>query len=228
MTLIPQINLDKVLDVALHLSNYNAPIVPPSQEIPPAVYQYKNLEVTFWQYCPGEIREELDQTELVIAIAQFHTAFSSYRGKLKLFTQNYHKCCSLLDSDRLSPELSMTDRQFLLQVYEHLSASLHSFNYKCVPVHTEIHNGNVIWKGEKPFLIDFESCCRGPRELDFLFSERSLSVCPDINIDRKLVKVLANLKSFCVAVWCYLQLDRAPEVREAAEYHLNRLYGLYR
>lgn len=42
---------------------------------------------------------------------------------------------------------------------------------------------------------------------------------------RELVKVLTNLK-ICVAVWCYSQLDRSPEIREAAQYHLNRLYGL--
>lgn len=37
---------------------------------------------------------------------------------------------------------------------------------------------------------------------------------------------LGHLRSFTVAVWCWLQPDRAPEVRAAAEYHLHRLHKL--
>jgi Ser/Thr protein kinase RdoA (MazF antagonist) len=218
-------NLEHELNVALHLANSDAPIVPPSAEIPPAIYRYQDLEVTFWQYCAGEIREAIDRSELVAALKQFHTAFASYQGALKSFTEDYKECYSLLSSDRLSPELSPAERQFLRQVYKHLSASLHAFDYKCVPVHTEIHGGNVIWTGTGPLLIDFESCCRGPRELDFLFiSERNLSVCPDL--DNQLMEILGDLRSFRVAVWCWSQPNRAPEVRKAAEYHLSRLHGL--
>jgi Ser/Thr protein kinase RdoA (MazF antagonist) len=219
-------NLEHELNVALHLADAGAPIVPPSEEIPPAIYRYKDLEVTFWRHCAGEVREEIDGPELVAALTQFHAALASYPGALKPFTEDDEECYSLLDSDRLSPELSLADHHFLRQVYEHLSASLNAFDYECVPVHTEIHGGNVIWKDREPLLIDFESCCRGPRELDFLFfSERNLSVCP--NLDKQLMEILGDLRSFRVAVWCWSQPGRAPEVREAAEYHLSRLHSLY-
>jgi Phosphotransferase enzyme family len=218
-------NLEHELNVALHLADVGAPIVPPSKDIPPAIYRYKDLEVTFWQHCAGEIREEIDHSELVAALKHFHATFASYPGALKSFTEDYEECYSLLSSDCMSPELPLADRQFLRQVYEHLTASLDAFDCECVPVHTEIHSGNVIWKDSKPLLIDFESCCRGPRELDFLFfSERNLSVCPDL--DKQLMEILGNLRSFRVAVWCWSQPDRAPEVREAAEYHLSRLHSL--
>ena len=104
--------------------------------------------------------------------------------------------------------------------------NLRAFDLGRVPVHTEIHGGNVIWAGGEPLLIDFESCCRGPRELAFLFfSERNLLVCPDL--DKQLMEILGDLRSFRVAVWCWSQPNRAPEVREAAEYHLSRLHSLY-
>jgi hypothetical protein len=48
-------NLGHELNVALNLANLGAPIVRPSTEIPPAVYRDGDLEVTFWQYCPGEV-----------------------------------------------------------------------------------------------------------------------------------------------------------------------------
>jgi hypothetical protein len=219
-------NLEHELNVASHLTTSGAPIVPPSKEIPPTVHRHGDLEVTFWQYCPGEIREEIDRSELVIALKQFHTAFTGYQGALKSFTKDYEACYLLLNSDRLSPELSLADRQFLRQVYEHLSESLHAFDYRCTPVHTEIHSGNVMWVNKDPLLIDFESCCRGPLELDFLFfSERNLLGCPAL--DKQLMEILSHLRSLRVAVWCWAQPNRAPEVREAAEYHLSHLQSLY-
>ncbi len=218
-------NLGHELNVAVHLAGLGAPIVPPSKEFPPAVYRNEDLEVTFWQHCPGEVREEIDRPELIIALKEFHTAFADYQGELKSFTEKYEECYSLLDSDCLSPELSPAERRFLRQVYEHLCARLQTFDYECVPAHEEIHSGNVLWMSTKPLLIDFESCCLAPREIDFLsFSETNLSALP--HLDRQLMEILGLLKSFSVAVWCWSQPDRAPEVREAAEYHLSRLHNL--
>jgi len=219
-------NLEHELNVAVHLAFAGAPTVTPSNEIPPAVYRHEDLEVTFWQYCNGEVREEIDRPELVAALTHFHTALAGYPGALNPFTEDYERCYSLLDGGRLSPELSPADRRFLRQVYERLSANLRAFNYECVPVHSEIHGGNVIWTDKGPLLIDFESCCRGPRELDFLFlSERNMPARP--SLDEQLMKVLGDLRSFRVAVWCWSQPDRAPEVRAAAEFHLRRLRSLY-
>ncbi|MDQ3064145.1 MAG: aminoglycoside phosphotransferase family protein [Acidobacteriota bacterium] len=218
-------NLEHELSVAVHLAGLGAPIVPPSKEFPPSVYRHEDLEVTFWQYCPGEVREEIDHPNLIAALKEFHTAFANYQGELKSFTEKYEECYSLLDSDRLSPELSAADRHFLSRVYEHLCVRLQTFDYECVPAHEEIHSGNVLWTDTKPLLIDFESCCLAPREMDFLsFSETSLSALP--HLDKRLMEILGVFKSFCVTVWCWTQPDRAPEVREAAEYHLSRLYAL--
>ena len=218
-------NLEHELNVAVHLAGLGAPIVPPSKELPPVVYRDEDLEVTFWQYCRGKVREEIDRHELFAAIKEFHAAFASYQGELKFFTEKYEECYSLLDTDRLSPELSMDDRLFLRQVCGHLRARLQTFDYECVPSHEEIHGGNVLWVNRKPLLIDFESCCLAPREIDFLsFSEMNLSAYPELN--KQLMELLNVFKSFCVAVWCWSQPDRAPEVREAGEYHLGRLRSL--
>jgi hypothetical protein len=217
-------NLGHELNVALHLARQGAPVVPPSGELPPAVYRDEGLEVTFWQHCPGEVREEIDRDELIAAVEEFHAAFAGYGGELKPFTDKYEECRVLLEGGGLSPELSDTDRRLLRRVYERLRAELATFRYECVPAHEEIHGGNVLWVGARPLLIDFESCCLAPREIDFLpFSRRRPSALP--RLDERLTEVLGALKSFCVAVWCWSEPDRAPEVREAAEYHLGRLRG---
>ena len=217
-------NLAHELTVGLHLAAAGAPVVPPSSEIPPDVYRGHGLEVTFWRHCPGEVRDQIDRPELFATLEDFHAAFADYRGELKPFTDKYEECRALLDGGRLSPELSEADRRLLRQTYGRLRAELGAFDYECVPAHEEVHGGNVLWVGSKPLLIDFESCCLAPREIDFLACEKSLP--PATRLDRRLMGVLRHLKSFCVAVWCWTEPDRAPEVREAAEYHLSRLRGL--
>jgi hypothetical protein len=63
--------------------------------------------------------------------------------------------------------------------------------------------------------FDFESVCRGPLEWD-------LATLPDgalgsfSGYDRARLELLRQLRSLCVAVWCWLQPERAPEVAEAA------------
>lgn len=220
-------SLEHELNVALHLARMGAPVVPPSGELPPAVYRGEGLEITFWRHCPGEVREETDRAELIAAVEEFHAAFAGYGGELKPFTDKYEECYALLGGDSLNPELSADDRRLLRRACVQLRAELETFRYECVPVHEEIHGGNVLWVGTKPLLIDFESCCLAPREIDFLpFSRGRLAALP--HLDGRLMEVLGALKSFCVAVWCWSEPDRAPDVRAAAEYHLSRLRGLNR
>ena len=45
----------------------------------------------------------------------------------------------------------------------------------------------------------------------------------DSTVVQELLAVLRDLRSVCVAVWCWADPDRAPEKREAAAYHLRRL-----
>jgi hypothetical protein len=80
--------LEHELNVALHLASSDAPIVPPSREPPPAVYRDGDLEVTFWQYCPGEVLEEIDHPELIAAVKAFHLAFANYRADSNLSPKN--------------------------------------------------------------------------------------------------------------------------------------------
>ena len=72
--------------------------------------------------------------------------------------------------------------------------------------------------------FDFESVCRGPLEWDLsALPDRALGAFSDA--DRDLLANLRRLRSVCVAVWCSVQPDRAPEVAEAADFHLRALRG---
>jgi hypothetical protein len=63
----------------------------------------------------------------------------------------------------------------------------------------------------------------GPQEWD-------LTVLPDDiiaqyfeHVDWDLLAVLRQMRSLCVATWCWLDPDRAPVLRDAGTYHLSLL-----
>ena len=88
------------------------------------------------------------------------------------------------------------------------------------PLHGEAHLANAMVTHDGIRWFDFESVCRGPLEWD-------LSALPDEahgafeDVDSQLLALLRRLRSLCVAVWCSVQPDRAPEVAEAADFHLR-------
>jgi hypothetical protein len=46
-----------------------------------------------------------------------------------------------------------------------------------------------------------------------------------ISADHELISMMRRMRSVSVAAKCWVSPDRAPEVREAAEVHLNLLRG---
>jgi hypothetical protein len=44
-----------------------------------------------------------------------------------------------------------------------------------------------------------------------------------LGADVALVDQLREARSLCVAAWCWMHPERAPEVKEAAHFHLNVL-----
>jgi aminoglycoside phosphotransferase (APT) family kinase protein len=90
------------------------------------------------------------------------------------------------------------------------------------PLHGEAHLGNVLVTPAGPRWTDFEGSCLGPVEWDLAgLGEDALD--PSAHVDRDLLELMGRLRSLCVAVWCWMNPDRAPELREAAEHHLHRL-----
>jgi len=66
------------------------------------------------------------------------------------------------------------------------------------------------------------TACRGPLEWDMAYlPPEAAALFPEI--EPEALEVASLLMSACVATWCWAQLGRAPEVDEAALFHLRRL-----
>lgn len=76
-----------------------------------------------------------------------------------------------LDSARKTPSLNNSDKSFLLAQIMELGAKYDSLHFPLGIglIHNDAHTGNLIVDPHSPFgysLIDWESACRGPREMD--------------------------------------------------------------
>lgn len=105
---------------------------------------------------------------------------------------------------------------------------LGTFQFAIQPLHGEPHlDGNVLRTAEGPIFVDFETASTGPKEWDLTALGREVATFyPPINT--ALLETLSWTRSLCVATWCWMQPERAPEVEEAARFHLSRLRDAFR
>ncbi|MDQ2744777.1 MAG: phosphotransferase [Chloroflexota bacterium] len=132
----------------------------------------------------------------------------------------------MLEASSSLQALPEDDQMFLRRRYQDLRSDIRPFRPDIRPLHGEPHGANLLLSSHGPRWIDFESACLGPQEWD-------LTVLPDEVADRyfkdvdwDLLRVLRQMRSLCVAVWCWLDPDRAPILREAGTYHPSMLRSL--
>jgi Ser/Thr protein kinase RdoA (MazF antagonist) len=181
------------------------------------------LEVTFWEYCAHAAGEPTPD-QLGRSLRLLHEALKDYPEPLPDWDR-FDGVGRILDAPALLARLSPVDRAFLRRTFRELCDAIAEFHPPKQPLHGEPHGANLLLSSRGPRWIDFESACAGPQEWDLtvLPDEIVLAYFDDVN--RDLLHVLRRMRSLCVAVWCWLDPDRASVLREAGTYHLALLKG---
>jgi Ser/Thr protein kinase RdoA (MazF antagonist) len=213
--------LRRELSVGLHLSSRNAPVVPPFPDGAGGPHEVDGLLLTLWKYCEPEPAPRASGVKLGEALRAFHEALADFPEPLPPLTEKLARAAALFADPAETPELTPSDRRLTASVYETLQLQESKLEGRS-PLHGEPHAGNVLWMGGRPLFIDFEAACTGPREWDVAYlSEEARGAFPEC--DQQLLGLIGQAVSFCVAAWCWAQMGRAPEVDEAALYHLQLL-----
>jgi len=215
--------LDRELAVARFLTSKGAPIVRPSVSLPAGPHHAKGLTITLWQYYePLALKE--DGRLLGPLLTRVHDALLDYPGSLPHFSVELEDVGRMLEDRGRLARLGDENHAFLVGVQRELRSTIPAPSSRDRPLHGSPHSGNWLGGADRPLLLDFETACRGPVEWDLsALGEDALDVFP--NVDRDLLAPLRRMRSLCVAVKCWLDPDRAPEVGEAAAIHLRLLRG---
>lgn len=216
--------LRRELAVAWHLVRKAAPVVGPSTALPAGPHFQDGLGITLWQFVEHVAADSDNRTHMesaARALRRIHDALADFPDALPPFRAKIDKCRALLQDHSALTALPGADRAFLLAVHGRITAVLDIFPLVSVPIHGDAGAHNVFITSAEALYTDFSDVSLGPREWDFGFLP-DIDLTPFEPIDRDLLAVLGDLRSLCVAVWCWAKYEM-PEKREAADYHLRFL-----
>ncbi|MGW0433674.1 phosphotransferase family protein [Micromonospora sp. NPDC003197] len=164
------IRANRALQLTAWLATQNFPAVRPALSEPIAAGNYT---ATIWHEIPRQSTSP--RLSAHIALGKLLRAFHELPTPpipLPRYTpfSRLHQAITL-DSARETPTLSSSDRAFLLELTTELAVKYDNLNFPLGIglIHNDAHTGNLLVDPRSPFgysLIDWESACQGPREMD--------------------------------------------------------------
>jgi Phosphotransferase enzyme family len=144
----PEEDVIRELAVASHAARAGAPVVPPSDLLPPGPHRRDGHVVAFWKYA-GRPRE-VEPVAAGDALRAIHDALVDYEGELP----SLHTDDLVAIIDGLEPS---ADVELLRELGTRQPAG------QTQALHGDAHLANCL---PGPLWHDFETACRGPREFD--------------------------------------------------------------
>ncbi len=183
------------LAVMRHLASQDAPVIRPLAGEVAGPHVASSAVATLWPYVEhrGHAGDE-DAALAATSLASVHNGLQSYAGDLPSYTETLDRCWTMLTHGSAAAMLSIHDRELLAMQYRRLRDAVEARTCERVPLHGDVHLGNLLLGRAEPVWTDFEDACCGPRELDIAGLPRAAwSLFPDT--DRALIRLCADLKS---------------------------------
>lgn len=217
--------LEREMAVLGFLAQTSAPTVHPSLLLPPGPHQLGDQRMIFLEHLPTNSADSVDAHEAVQALVALHGALRDYTQPLPEFADSMGQAGCLLVDESALPQLSCHERSFLIGVHRELTAALPAGRSRWQALHGDPWaGGNLLATPGGAIFVDLEAACLGPIEWDYSALDDVVADASPAALDRRLLDLLRAWRSLTVAVWCWCQLGRAPEVDEAARWHLRLLH----
>lgn len=209
------------LALGLHLIERRAEIAPPARRVSPGPHRQDGLLVTLWEFLAHDAAPELDDDALADSIERLHTHLATWSGDLPDYRDRIRSTERLLADDQAMAAVPREGLSVLRATFHQLATPLLARALPTMVIHGSPHLHNVLATPQGLRWIDFETCCRGPREADLAYlgpaaKRRS-------GVDLALLDMTRRMLRVFVAAACWRDPDRHPRLREAAEYHLASL-----
>jgi hypothetical protein len=215
----PEEDVTRELAVASYAARSGAPVVLPSDLLPPGPHRSGGHVVAFWRYVePGG---EVDPAAAGLGLRAVHQALADYADELP----SLHTADLIGILDGLEPS---ADVDLLREV------GTRPIEGPAQAIHGDAHLWNCL---PGPLWHDFETACRGPREFDLAALALTVLESGD---DRSRIALDAygdhdaDLLEACIpayATWIYasfmMALPRRPELGPRVAEHLRWLRATY-
>ena len=209
--------LAREVAVAREVAARGGPALAPATEPPPGPHRARRLALTFWPYVDVGAGEP-SSADVAASLQELHEALATITTPLPPLDRTLERAQALVVELPLAEE----DRTFLAAALRELRRRFEGLGLPQRALHGSPHGANVLRSRDGLRWIDLDGACRGPAEWDVAhLSPEAAALFP--KVDGTALEVARLLVGACVAVWCWAQRGRAPEVDEAAVFHLRRL-----
>jgi hypothetical protein len=158
----PQRWLARDLAVAAFLARHGAPVVPPSDDVPPGPHRHDDLWLTFWRFMPHDTAEEPSPVSLGRALASLHEVLRGFDGELPWLGPPREDARGVLD--RLEAlELVVGDEIARLRgALDDCDDAMRAVSLPAQALHGDANHRNVLMTEQGLCWTDFEDACSGP------------------------------------------------------------------
>jgi hypothetical protein len=208
--------------VAKSLAAVTAPTASLDPRVEPHVYERDGFAVTFWSYY-RPVTDLGSPAKYAEALHRLHAAMRSIEIEAPHFTERIAEAERLLAHRHETPALAHDDRVLLLDTLHTAGQAICRHLNVDQLLHGEPHPGNLLSTPEGLLFIDFETCCRGPIELDVAHVPDEVSVHYP-GVDQVLLQECRRLVLAMVAAWRWDVRDEFPNGRR----HAVQILGVLR
>ncbi|WP_416669204.1 aminoglycoside phosphotransferase family protein [Egbenema bharatensis] len=217
--------LSRELAVTEFLSSRNAPVVAPSDLLPPGPHYHDGFFMSFWQYVQP-ISDAVPEPAIVgEMLAQLHTALRDYPGDLPYLAPPLNdiprglKQLEQYPKDILTPD----DLALLQETYDRLLPQVSEPAEWVQPLHGDAHALNLIPTVDGWLWNDFEDTCKGPIGWDLVnLDEAGQAAYPNLP-DPATLELYRQLRQLHGLVWAYVLLPEFPDWTEPTQSMLKNL-----
>lgn len=219
--------LARELDVAAFLARRGAPVVPPSDALPPGPHRHDGLCVTFWRHVQPASSAVPEPAVAGRMLGELHAALRGYPGALPLLAPPLGDIPRGLERlERAGNILPAGDIALLRATYEQLLPRLSpSALGPLQPIHGDAHVHNLIAVDGGWLWNDFEDTCMGPVAWDLASLDsdgQALAGYPDAPAPESL-GLLREVRQLHAMVWVYALLPEFPDWGEYVAPMLEQL-----
>lgn len=210
-------------DVALagYLASRGAPVVPPSDELPPGPHRREGRTVSFWRYVEHDPGHTFRPEVVGGALGALHAELRGYPGELPPAPPlNVAEIVAYLAGSAWG---DLTD---LVAATDGVLAALDgaTAGREPVPLHGDAHPGNLLSTPNGPMWTDFEDAWRGPAGWDLsclrgttrLDGAAAVAAYPGPPPDREVFDAVTRARALQSTVWELMYAEWQPDRRSDA------------
>jgi hypothetical protein len=214
-----------------YLADRGAPVVPPSELLPPGPFEVEGMVVSFWRFAEDRQELPLDPRAAGEGLRRIHELGLAYDGELAAFWPPS-------EAEALLERAALTDdeRELLRRTIDRIALPERPQQ----PLHGDAHIWNCVRTPDGPLWIDFDEACRGPLEWDaatmiesslvsfglFEQVDQAYEAAFGDRFTRDELAPFVELRVVLIAEWLGCHLPRYPAAREELDRILAWLRAL--